>query len=234
MKRRRFLAGTAAAGSLPLVGGCVARSPGTASNGSSAGGPNEDGDEDGGESGTEPTNGADDAPSLSDSKGPVRGESDADVGAEVVEDDANVDYLPADDAVRYVTGWRHTNPEEVEAGEKPEREPTYDTTPFDQWSERQCISAAAAAAADHVSDELGIDGVGGGMTSTVSGADVAAYVSVETLLDRDGDVISAAPVEFDALVAATPASVTATYRLDGRERELDAPVYARYTVLQQE
>lgn len=98
----------------------------------------------------------------------------------------------------------------------------------------QFTTAAAKTAAEHVNDELGVDEVGGGITSGILDRDRAAIVTVTTLLDRDGDVIRETAVEFDTLVAITPASVDALYVLDGHEYELEVPVYAQHSVIRQE
>jgi hypothetical protein len=177
---------------------------------------------------------------MPEARGPVRGESDAEVEIREVEDDENVEYV-ADDAVRYVAAWRHVDqaektertdeedreePNGTEEDGPPEREPVFETTPFERWGETQCLSAAARAAAERANDELGTDEVGGGITATTEGEDRAAFVSVETVLGRDGEVVRESDVEFEELVAATPATVEATYVLGDREYELAAPVYA--------
>lgn len=214
MERRTFLA---AIGTLPIsfVGGCVADSlDGPAQTGPS-------------------TNTAvDDSSAMPKAQGPARGASSIDVEVREVESDENVEYIEESNAVRYVAGWRHTNQTEIEEGEPPEREPLFETTPFQHWGETQCLSVAAGAAAEHVNDELDTDEVSGGVTSTVEGEDRTAIVSVETVLDRDEKVVHSPDVDFETLVAATPATVEATYVLGEHEYELGAPVYARYSVLQ--
>lgn len=168
-------------------------------------------------------------------RGPVRGESDVALDVREVEVDEDVEYLADDDAVRYVAAWRHANHDAVENGsEAPTREPVYETTPFEDWAETRCVSAAAGAAAGHANDELDTDEVGGGITSAVQGHDLAAVVSVTTTLDREGDVVAGTDVDFEALVDAAPATVTATYVLEDREHELAAPVYAEHAVLRQQ
>lgn len=223
MNRRRFLLATV--GALPLAGGCLDRSRPDASNPAT-----DEADE---PTGTETPTATEDAADH-DSRGPVRGESDADLSVEAVEDDENVQFLEDEDAVRYVAGWRSVNREEIEEGEPPEREPVYETTEFDSWGRTQCVSAAAEAAAEHVRTELGTDEVGGGIASGVPGEDLAAVVSTSTTLTREGDVRYETDVAFEALVAATPRTVEATYRLDGQEYGMSVPVYAEHDVLREE
>lgn len=165
-------------------------------------------------------------------RGPTRGESDVELVVQEIEDDEHVEYLEAEDAVRYVARWHHTNPEAVQEGAFPEREPRFETTPFDRWGESQCISAAARAAAKHVNDDLAIDEVDGGITSLGSGEDRAAFVLIETILNRDGELVHEPSVSFDTLVTATPATVEVTYHLGGLVYQMDAPVYAEHSVLQ--
>lgn len=203
--RRRAFAGAAGAA---LFGGCVAGTPDR-----SAGG--EDAD-------------------LPDSRGPTRGESDADVDVRVVEDDPEVEYVPEEGVVRYVAKRRRSNPDATGDGDPPERDPVYETMPFGKWAARRARSAAAGAAADHVASELDVADVAGGTTSSVEGEDTVAVVSVTTVLDRSGDVVRRAGVEFEDLVAATPASAGATYVLGERELSLVTSVYARHRVLRQE
>ena len=168
-------------------------------------------------------------------RGPVRGESDADLDVRSVEDDPDVEYRPEEGVVRYVAAWRHANEEAVENGsEAPTREPVYETAPFEEWAGTRCISVAARAAAEHASEQLGTTAVGGGVSNAVDGEDLAAVVSVSSVLDREGNVVSGTDVDFEALVAETPATVTTTYVLAGREHEVDVPAYAQHRVLKQQ
>ncbi|MFC7077472.1 hypothetical protein [Haloarcula halophila] len=237
MNRRALLAAVGAA--VPSLGGCLASAPGgsqapeptatpqarTEQSPSSTDSPTETAVS------TEAT--TDDQPTLSDSRGPTRGESDAEVTTEVVETDENVEYVESEHAVRYVAAWKHTNHEEVKEGAKPEREPVYETVPFEQWARTEAFTAAARAAAEHANGALGTDEVGSGITSSVDGTDLAPFVSVETVLDREGEIVSETSVTFDRLVAVTPATVGVTYRLDDQSVQSEAPIYARYSVLQQ-
>ncbi|WP_152039688.1 hypothetical protein [Salinigranum salinum] len=160
-----------------------------------------------------------------DSDGPVRGEHDADVAVEAIEDDEHVEYLPDERAVRYVAGW-------IAADDSSGRVPRFSTTPFERWAETRCLHGAARAAATHAAAELDVDDetVSGGVTADVDGIDRAAVVTVRTILDREGRVVSAPAVAFDALVAATPRTVEIRYRLADQMSERDVPVYARSIV----
>lgn len=164
------------------------------------------------------------------SQGPIRGENDVEIGVDAIEDDEDVEYIEGDHIVRYVAGWRHTNHQAVTEGAHPEREPFFETTPFERWGESQCLAAAGRAAAAHANDELDTDEVGNGVTLLGDGDDRAAFVVIETTLDRTGELVHAPSVEFGALVASTPADVDVTYHLGDQEYRMDAPVYARHDV----
>jgi hypothetical protein len=219
MKRRAALTATATA--LPLLAGCLSDAPGALRDAESA-------------STDRPatSTGADgDGSTTRASRGPTRGESDADVETRVVESDEDVEYLPDEHAVRYVAAWRN-----VGTGEdgEPTREPEYDTTPFEDWATIQCVEAAGRAAAEHAGSELGASAPGYGISNAVPGEALAAVVSIETVLDREGDVVREPAVGFEALVAATPASVDATYVIADATHTMAAPVYVRHSVVRQQ
>lgn len=169
--------------------------------------------------------------------GYVRGEADADVHVERVEDDEHVSYLEESDEVEYVGAWRRT-----EDGDEIEQEPVYETTPWERWRETRSLSTAASAAADHVADELAVDDVGGGLTSRVDGRDRAAMVTVydadafeaddpapEDGTDTGDGSDAEEQLSLDRVADATPATVDVTYVLDGHTHEAEVPIYARIT-----
>jgi len=166
MRRRRLL--SAAGAGLSLLGGCLSPGSRTAPSSDPSGGR------------------AESAPSITDSRGPARGESTATVETESVETDEDVTYIESENAVRYVAGWRRENFTQTGGEDPSEREPIYETKPFDEWAQRQCLKAAGRAAADHVNSELDTDSVSSRLQNGVEGSDVAAVVTVETILDRMG------------------------------------------------
>ena len=173
--------------------------------------------------------------------GPTRGESDAEVRTEVVEDDPDVEYLPDEDAVRYVAYWTSGEGDTPKRTDSAGRRAIYETVPFDEWAGTQLLHVTATAAATHVRGELDADTVGAGVgTGGGDREETIAYVSVTTVLNREGEVAVGSggesmdpDIEFDALVAATPATVTARYRLDGESVERGVPMYAVHRVMQQ-
>jgi hypothetical protein len=211
MRRRALLSATASLPTVALAGGCL----GSDSLGSSL-----------------LASAGDDSEPVPESHDPVRGESDA-IETRVVEDDDTVEYLPEEDAVRYVAAWRRSSGTPSSDADDAGREPVYETTPLTRWVGTQVFSAASRAAADHANEQLDTDDVSGGVTSTIEGRDRAAVVTVEVVLDRDGNVEFGTDVEFESLVAATPTNVSVTYAIDGREFERDVPIWAEFWVIQQ-
>lgn len=159
---------------------------------------------------------------------------------EVVEDDPNVEYLEDRDAVRYVAYWSSGGGDTPVKTDEHGRRAIYETVPFDRWAEKELLHAAAKAAAAHVNEVLDTDEVGYGVGT--GGGDQEgsiAYVVVSTVLNRQGEVAVGSDgerlttdVEFDDLVAATPATVSVVYRFEENEVEQEVPVYATHDVIQ--
>jgi|GEM_PF-6628321 len=168
------------------------------------------------------------------SRGPVRATNDADVTTRVVEDDEAVEYLAESNQVRYVAAWRRVTDATPGDDDPPEREPVYERSSWERWSRIQCVSAASDAAVDHVRSELDVGSVSGAVSSAVEGEDLAAVVTTSTTLDRAGDVVSAADVDFETLRETAPRRVRATYVLGDTERTMTVPIYVRHVVVRQE
>jgi hypothetical protein len=167
-------------------------------------------------------------------RGPTRGESDVEFEIREVEANETVEHVEEEDAARFVSAHRIANPEEHGEGVPPEREPVFETVQFQRWAETRSLSAVADAAAVHVNDELGTDEVRGGIGRTVEEDGVVPVVAIGTEFDQNGAVVSEPTVDFDVLVATTPATADVTYRLDDREYELETPVYSEHEVVQQQ
>ncbi|SEO71950.1 hypothetical protein SAMN04487948_104351 [Halogranum amylolyticum] len=162
------------------------------------------------------------------------GEADTLVAEHAVTDE-NLTYLPDEHAVQYIAMWRHTNREEVEEGEKPERKPVYETKPFDEWAETECRFVASRAAKETVIDRLDSDenGLGAGVSSAVPGYEdeLVATINLQWTLDRDGTVVAEPTVTLDRVVAATPKTVEATVSLAEREHTCTVPIVVREAVM---
>lgn len=168
-----------------------------------------------------------------ESRGPVRAENDVVPSVRTEEDDENVE-LTGNGSVRFVAAWRGTTP--TDGGDSdgpPEREPVYETTPWEDWVELRTVPAAHRKAAAYAADELGVDGLSGATSSAIDGGEgLDAVVSTTTTLNRDGEVVSEPEVAFEDLVAATPRAVEVTYVLADREYETTVPIYVRHSVAQ--
>jgi hypothetical protein len=158
-----------------------------------------------------------------------RGRADP-VAVETAVERDEVEYLPEDDAVRYVAAWVHADHEAFVSGTNTEREPRYETTPFEQWAPTECAHAGAKRILEVARERLerGSDEVRYGVT-TEDGTKVI-HVEYSTVVGRDGTVTSEPTVDHDELVAATPASVTATVSLGGRTHTETVPVWVHHSV----
>lgn len=145
----------------------------------------------------------------------------------------DAEYLPEENAVRYVAAWRHANPDEVENGSPPEREPVYETVPFEQWMAVESTSVAAQRAVDAVSERLDAAprGVSFGVTKRYDEPRVLA--SREVLYDVEGNVKARPNVAFERLVAVTPTRVRVTLSFGGRRTTRTVPAVVRNGWLQE-
>ncbi|AUV83207.1 hypothetical protein C2R22_17440 [Salinigranum rubrum] len=136
-------------------------------------------------------------------------------------------YLPEENAVEYVSAYRHTNHEAVENGSAPEREPVYDTVPFERWGRVRCASVAASTVAETTADRLGHAELDASVGITSRGGVPTVTVARTITYDRQGNRVSATDVPFEDLVAAAPRWVETTVSLAGREYETTVPVWVR-------
>lgn len=173
-------------------------------------------------------------PSIPETGGPKRGESDAEVRTKIVEDDPDVEYLEDENAVRYIAYWSSDGGDTPVKTDDMGRRAIYETVPFKKWAGTQLLHVAGAAAAEHVRKVLDTEDIGHGAGR--GGGDqpeTIAFVSTTTTLDPEGYLVSESEVEFDEFVSATPSTVTAQYRLGGESVEREVPMYAVYEVRQQ-
>lgn len=160
---------------------------------------------------------------------PDRGRADS-VAVETAVERDEVEYLSEDDAVRYVAARVHADHEAFVAGTNTEREPRYETSPFEQWASTECARVGAKRVLEVVRGRLerGRDEVRYGVTK--EDGEKAIHVEYSTVVGRDGTVTSEPTVDHDELVAATPASITATISLDGRTHTETIPVWVQHSV----
>ncbi|WP_241432358.1 hypothetical protein [Halogeometricum borinquense] len=206
---RRSFAGVVAAAMLSLSSGCLSSLTGDANV-------------------TVPSGNS--TPTAESTPEPTRGEAAALSVSETIDD---VEYVPENETVKIVTGYRHTNHEAVKNGSKPEREPMYDEIPWKQWATTECASVAGTAVHDMLTDKFGDNhGVSVGVTSQY-GDDPSLSVAHTILYNRDGEQISETSVGFDRLVEVTPREVTATVTLDGRTATRTIPAWVEYSKMHQ-
>lgn len=134
------------------------------------------------------------------------------------------DFTPAD---HVPDGWHETPGEgtaaQVDGSAVAER--NYD---------RGCQEAAIETVTEHVYDRLD-DGTNIAPITCCREIDGEASIVVyrRIVRDRDGNVVSAPNVTFEAVRAATPEAVTITVETDGREKSVCSyPVYVRDSVEQ--
>ncbi|WP_132059595.1 hypothetical protein [Halorussus amylolyticus] len=144
-----------------------------------------------------------------------------------------IEYIAANDTVRYVAAYRHSNPDEVENGSEPEREPVYEHVPFEEWVETECASVGAERVNEAMSERLGdAEGVSAGVTN--DDGELKIFVAHETTLNRDGDVISEPNVSYDRVRQVAPERAEVTLTLSGRSRSCVVSVATREQEIQQE
>lgn len=133
----------------------------------------------------------------------VQGEAAVELSVREREDDENISYIEEDDEV------------EFPAAMSGDEVAIYETSSWDTFASRRCISAASETGREYVDGQFDVFIGGGGVTSTVEGEELAASVHA-----TEGEL------SLDELVAETPASVAATYELEDNSYEMDVPIYA--------
>ena len=143
-----------------------------------------------------------------------------------------VGYNAENGSVRYVAGWRHVNQEAMEEGAPPTREPMYEWVPVGVWAQKECLSVSSAAVREHLDgaiDANSSEAISVGASSL--GGEFEVFVELQTVLDRDGSVVSEPSLGYPVVRNHTPASVNATIVLADREFTCRPPVTVRETVL---
>lgn len=166
--------------------------------------------------------------------GPVRGTNDVELAVHTTEDDETVEYVEETDSVRYVGGWRR--PSDGELKDSTDRLPIFESTPYTRWSETKCVQGAAEAAAEYVNKQLDTDEAKWGISVAITDErriDAVVWV-LAAMYSPDETLIHETTLDFETVVAATPATVTASYLLSDHERELVVPIYTRFNVFNQE
>ncbi len=126
-------------------------------------------------------------------------------------------YDPDRDEVTFDRSrWASTQRARVQDGlESIESE--YDTIPFDRWANTECGRIACNRVEEHVRSELDTE-EGISASTPPSDSETTVYLTVATIYNRDGEVEWDAGVSLEEAIAVTPAEVTVTVEVDGRER----------------
>jgi hypothetical protein len=88
--------------------------------------------------------------------------------------------LPDENAVRFVSAYKHANHGAVKNDSKPEQEAVYDTVSFGRWGRVRCASIAADAVAETIAERLGHEELdaSAGVTSRYDGLAVVVVRTV--------------------------------------------------------
>ncbi|GAA0229315.1 hypothetical protein ACFFQF_13145 [Haladaptatus pallidirubidus] len=146
-----------------------------------------------------------------------------------------IEYLPENDSIRYVAAYRRgeSGTEAGESNDPPESEPVYETIPFDDWAETGCASVGAKAVNSAMKRRLGTaDGLATGITHE-NGRRIIS-ITHQTMLDRDGDVVSESHVKYERVKRVAPKQVRATISLDSKEHTSVVPIETEQTTIQQQ
>lgn len=144
-----------------------------------------------------------------------------------------IEYVEGNGTVRYVAAYGSKDPEGDDET-PPEREPIYEHRPFEEWAETECVSAGSRRVHEAMTDRL--DGEAEGVSAGMGREDGEMVVRVahETILDRDGDVVSEPSVPYERVEAVAPERVEATVTLAGRSHSCTVSVTTREMEIRQE
>lgn len=163
---------------------------------------------------------------------PVPGRGEPLTIQKVVDSDT-VEYIESSDSVRFVARWRHVNHEAVENGsEAPTREPVYETVPYEEWAPTECAHVGASAVFTAIEQRLDEQLTGIAVGVTTRDDEKVIVVHVETLLDRDGSVVSTPSADFDEVRGVAPSGVQATISLDSRNHSCNVSVLVSRATIQ--
>lgn len=151
------------------------------------------------------------------------------VEATTTVDRDGLEYVESNDTVRYVAGWQTNH-----SGETPTRDPVYETVPFDEWVDAECASVAARRVGEAMGRRL--DGNDDGVAVGVTAEDGERSVVVEhqTMLARDGDVVSEPAVSYERAKRVAPERAEVTLTFAGRTRECVVAVTTRKATIRQQ
>lgn len=136
------------------------------------------------------------------------------------------------DKVQRFGGYRHTNHEEVENGEAPEREPTFYEIPYDDWASIEATrDGASRVGSKFTSPDLSF----GLRKDDSSKTGLVVVASWEKTKSADGTIINKPDIPYSELSEMLPSTVTGVAKKDDMEEKMRSiPVTVKKRVLQQE
>lgn len=153
-----------------------------------------------------------------------RGRADPISVTETVEPAAGTEYLPVDHDVRYVAYVQ------IDDEDPPERESAYETISFEVWARGKCGGAANERVRAILREQLGAENTPGtswGRNREGDEDGIAVNVSLDTMYDRDGELLSEPTVEYETVLEVAPRAVEATIRYAEQEHTETIPVWIR-------
>jgi hypothetical protein len=172
----------------------------------------------------EPASSDDTAAPTTQAASPSVRENQSNVSVETTANESKYEYIDSENAVRYVAAYRHSNPEAVENGSPPTREPVYDTMPFERWAETECAHVGSQKVAEVM--ETRLDGNTSEVTAgvTTQNGNKTVIVTRSTVFNREGEVKSTPSTSYKQLEAVAPSTVAATVSLENRSHTCTVPV----------
>lgn len=137
------------------------------------------------------------------------------VGRTVTDD--SIEYRPVSDTVRYPTLRNQSGPV------------AHETEPFKKWASRKCAVVGSDAVLPAIQNRLDTEIRGVGKATSNEFIGMVITVTIGTVRDRDGDVISEPNVSTESVLDVTPQSVRTTIRLENREYTRSVPVFVEET-----
>lgn len=143
-------------------------------------------------------------------------------------DQKTVEYLPNEEAVRYVAQWRRQKPETGTPDAPPENEPIYRTLPIDDWAQIEAASTGATHIRTLIGDRL--DGETDGITvgAASDGGEPRIAVHYTTWRGETGEETVPA-ASYEEILEATPITVTVTVTFQGQRHTQTIPVTVERT-----
>lgn len=139
--------------------------------------------------------------------------------------DETVEYLAADDTVRYISGYKSTLATEINSDDVG-REPIYKTVPLDRWATVQSANLARERVEVRLDERFDDEN---GIRVTMQARDASRWIEVvlETTFNRAGRVVWEPTVSLAEVREITPSSVTVSLSFEDHHWNTTIPVTVR-------